>query len=492
MTRLLNYDATHGKQYTLFNRVASDPSGDGSFWLDIADAQNRAYHITKSGWTIEAQVPILFRRSEHQKPLVTAEHNGNVKLLLPYVNIGANKKSELTKLRELLLLVQTGSYLIPDISHPINAMFGCPGSHKSTAQRYIREIFDPSAANLLRIPRDENAAIQVLDHHYIPIFDNLDYLPRWFSDMLCGAVTGAGQESRALYTNDDPFIRSFKRCVMLNGINLPATKGDLLSRSIMHPTEPNVATITESALNSDYAKDLPKILGGFLDAAVKALNIMGTPEAEPIKKFRLADFTEWGCALSIALGYTKEDFTKAMQDNLDNQNTADIENNIVADAFLAYVKGSLDYAGTTEAEPNTQATPDQIFQVVTNKAMALGINTKSKRWPSAACYFTRKLNDSKGAIIASGVNFEIIPKGKFRVMSIWVIEHNAPNKPKEPKPISAHVLEQSEKEVGKICPVCNQIAALEYSVMFDDFIPKKTCFACGSKAQEEAREAANQ
>jgi hypothetical protein len=416
---LLKYDASHGKCYKLFNRVGLDPSADGSIWLDMADAQNRAYHITKSSWTIETDVPILFRRFEHQKPLVEAVHNGNPKLLLPFVNIGANKNSELTKHRQLLLLVQTASYVIPNMAHPVNAMFGCPGSHKSTAQCFIREVFDPSAVPLLRVPRDENAALQVLDHHYIPIFDNLDYLPRWFSDMLCGGVTGAGQESRALYTDDDSFIRSFKRCIMLNGLNLPATKGDLLNRTIMHPTEPNVERRTDQDLEAKYNKVLPEILGGFLDVIVQALNLKDT--VKPTKLFRLADFTEWGCALVVALGEKDTDFIAAMEENLNSQNAADIENNIVADAFLAYCKENLSLLNTTEEKP-TVATPDEIFSKVTDTASNLKMNIKSKRWPSAACYFTRKLNDSKSAIIASGWNFEITPQGKRRDMSIWEIK----------------------------------------------------------------------
>ncbi len=317
-----------------------------------------------------------------------------------------------------MLLVQTASYLIPEIAHPVNAMFGCPGSHKSTAQRFIREIFDPSAAPLLRIPRDENAALQVLDHHYIPIFDNLDFLPRWFSDMLCGAVTGAGQESRALYTDEDSFIRSFRRCVMLNGLNLPATKGDLLNRTIMHPTEPKSERRTETELNKKYKEDLPEILGGFLELTVKALKIKDTLKVT--KLFRLADFSEWGAALANSLGETDEEFIAAMEENLENQNTADIENNIVADSFLAEMnKEGLDYISLTEGK-ELEKTPDELYRLISIRAETMGIKTNSKRWPSAAQSFMRKLNDSKAAIIASGWNYETGKdnKGK-RIILIW-------------------------------------------------------------------------
>lgn len=417
---LLKYDASKGKQIHLYNRVAPDPQGNG-FWLDKADILNQAYHITKDGWTLETNVPILFRREEHQQALAEAIHGGDVKLLEPFLNIGAGKDTNITKHRKHLLYVQTASYFIPEIPHPINAMFGVPGSHKSCTQRYIRRIIDPSAALLLRIPRDENAALQVLDHHYIPIFDQIFSMPQWFSDMLCSAVTGAGQESRALFTNDKPFIRSFKRCIMTNGVNLPTTKGDLLNRTILHPTEPTEQRLTEKELDEEYIKVLPSILGGFLDIIVKALNYYGTDEAKPTKKFRMADFTEWGCAISLALGETVAAFITAMEENLASQTSSDIENNNVAEAFLAYLNGDVSFRAYTEDAPYS-TTPTDVFQATEAKAEELGTKIKnSKKWPSITSAFTRKLNDSKNAIIACGWNYDIFVDGKNkkRVMSIW-------------------------------------------------------------------------
>jgi hypothetical protein len=234
--------------------------------------------------------------------------------------------------------------------------------------------------------------------------------------MLCKAVTGAGQESRALYTDDDSFIRSFKRCIMLNGLNLSVTKGDLLNRTIMHPTEPNVERRTDQELETEFNKVLPEILSGFLDVIVKALNLKDT--VKPSKLFRLSDFTEWGCILAVALGEKEEDFIEAMEENLKSQNTADIENNVVADAFLAYCKENLALTNATEDNPGVN-TPDYVFNQVTSTATQLNMNVKSKRWPTAACYFTHQLNNSKNAIIASGWNFEVVPKGSRREMRIW-------------------------------------------------------------------------
>jgi hypothetical protein len=447
---LLQADAAKGKLYELFNRVALDPNNDGSIWFDIADNQNHAYHITKDGWTIESEVPILFQHQEHQKPLAIAVKGGDAWKLLKYIKIATNKDNAITKRRQLLFMVQSASYIIPDISHYVNAMFGCPGSYKSSAQRYTRMTFDPSSVPLLGIPRDENAALQVIDHHYMPIFDNLRTIPDWLSDILCRAVTGAGQEKRALYTDDEPIIRFFRRCIMLNGVNLPTTQGDLLNRTILHPTEPSIDRRTEQDLNTEFSNDLPVILGGFLDSVAIALKIKSS--MKPSKLFRLADFTEWGAVLAIALGSSSEEFIIAMDENLESQNTADIENNPVADAFLAYCE-TLSKESTTEENPDVNQ-PSYVFTMVTAKAREMEINTKSKRWPTATCHFTKKLNNSKNAIMAFGWNFDIIPRGAKRDMSIWRIVTPVSIVPSTPESLTERLkatydfIKQKHRELG--------------------------------------------
>jgi hypothetical protein len=437
---LLNYHAKQANQFTLYNRVAPDPSQDGTIWIDTADPQNRAIHITKNGWTIKTtDVPTIFHRYSHQQPLPTPISGGDVKKLLPFLNVGAHKNSKNSRLQQTLLMVQIASYGIPNIAHPIIAMYGSPGTHKSTVQSFIRRIWDPSSVLLHGKPPDRVNALQTLDHHYIVIFDNIDYPQRWFSDMLCCAVTGTGIETRALYTNDDSFIRSFHRCILLNGLNLPATLGDLLSRIIMHPTEPTIERHTLQDLETQYAKIQGEVLGGFLDAIVQALKLKENMQ-EKLRcvlcsnpEFRLADFTEWGYVLAEVLGYGGDTFIEALRRNLESQQVSDIENNPVADCFLKTVNESLDYATADENNP-VQRTPEELYRDVTARAEVVGVNVKSKRWPGVAQPFVRKLNESKAAIVAAGWNYESDHDGKKRVINLWRITktntlHNRPTEP---------------------------------------------------------------
>ena len=65
----------------------------------------------------------------------------------------------------------------------------------------------------------------------------------WFSDTLCKAVTGDGIVERALFTDDDISVISFRRCIALTTIDAGRLAGDLAERLLAVelariPTEP--------------------------------------------------------------------------------------------------------------------------------------------------------------------------------------------------------------------------------------------------------------
>jgi hypothetical protein len=422
---VLHFKALQREQHILYNRVAPDPSGDGSIWIDTADNSRRAYHVTKDGWTLECDVPILFRSYEHQQALPEAVAGGDPWQLLEYMNLGKThllvsdnplnaSVASKYKQKQLLFMVHCASYFIPDIPHPINMMYGCKGTWKSTSQTFIRGIFDPSSVPLLGFPRDENALTQQLEHHWMPIYDNISTTPKWFNDALCRAVTGTGQETRALYTDDDVIIRNFKRCIMLNGINLPAEKGDLLDRTILYETIPDAdARKTEKELKAAYEQARPAILGGFLDTLSKALKIKETVKPT---KFRLADFSCWGCALSEALGHQQTEFIEASEDNLRSQNEEAAHASPVASAFVAYCSKNLEEHDINNPYIDT---PTNIFHEVEATAQIMLISTKTNGWPRGPQPFTRKLSEVRDAIAAFGWCYEVIANGAKRDMHIW-------------------------------------------------------------------------
>lgn len=134
---------------------------------------------------------------------------------------------------KLLLKCYVISLFYPEIPKPVLMLHGEQGSAKSTLQELIKMLVDPSSIKTITFPRDINELTQKLAHNYIAYFDNVSDIHDWISDQLCRAVTGSGFSKRALYSDDDDIIYNFKRCIGFNGINLGATKADLLDRGII-------------------------------------------------------------------------------------------------------------------------------------------------------------------------------------------------------------------------------------------------------------------
>ena len=61
---------------------------------------------------------------------------------------------------------------------------------------------------------------------WVVALDNLSGIPAWLSDSLCRASTGDGNVKRALYSDAGLAVVKFRRCVVINGIDLGALRGD--------------------------------------------------------------------------------------------------------------------------------------------------------------------------------------------------------------------------------------------------------------------------
>ena len=323
---------------------------------------------------------------------------------MDFVNI--DKEDEDTR---LLLLCASISYLIPMIPHVILVLHGIQGSGKTCLFKLIRNLIDPSAVEVLTLPRDERERVQQLDHHWCSFYDNVTRLPTWMSDTLCRAATGGGFTKRELYTDDSDIIYNFKRCVGLNGINIAAQRGDLLDRSLLVGLRdiPKSRRRTEKQLLAKFESRKAKILGGFLDTLVKAMHAY--PTISPKELFRMADFTKWGCAIAKALGCEPEDFVKAY----DSKVKAQIEEAAHASPIATVL---MDFMETFREK--WEGTPSELFTTLLNHAKELGISTHQKAWPKAPHILVRQLNELAPSLKSLGWEVVSTRTGSARRITI--------------------------------------------------------------------------
>lgn len=385
-----------GKRLSLDNRVASY---EGAIWYDLSDEGWRAVRISPDLWEIINDPPILFRRYAHQAAQIEPNQEGNAKQLLNFINVKDDSQ-------RLLLVVYAVSCLIPDIPHPIPSFYGAQGAAKSTAMRVLRRLIDPSKVELLSFPPNANELIQKLSHHWCPFFDNLSSLPDWVSDALCRASTGEGFTKRKLYSDDEDIIYSFRRCIALNGINLPARKPDLLDRSILVGLErvPPESRREEAAFWDDFEKARPALLGGMFTALSKAMRLR--PEVRLSSLPRMADFALWGCAIAEALGYSREEFIGAYLSNIGEQNQNAIHENPVAEALSIFMesKGEHWEGSATELLELLKALPD--------------VDSLAKGWPRSPNSLTRRINEVKTNLADAGITVSTEKRGSRRFIVV--------------------------------------------------------------------------
>ncbi|GAG91791.1 unnamed protein product, partial [marine sediment metagenome] len=272
---VLRAKAREGSTHHLYTRIA--PDGEGGALIDMANDAWSHIRVTPTGWSIGNTRPPTFRRYKHMKELPMPKKGGDPFIILQFVNL----KEEGHRLLYVITII---SYLIPGIQHPVLVFYGPHGSGKSVSMRAARAMVDPSIVGLLALPRQDRELVQQLYHHYCGFYDNVSKLPNWASDVFCRAVTGIGNTKRALYTDDDDIIYQYKRCIGFNGINIAAQRGDLLDRTIMLGCEmmDDSVRLEEKVLTQMLDSLAPTILGGMLDAIVKAMNIYPTIKLEKL------------------------------------------------------------------------------------------------------------------------------------------------------------------------------------------------------------------
>jgi len=393
-----------GPEIELHNRAAWQ---DENLWCDLTNKAWQAVRINKDGWDVVDKPPIIFKRYSHQKAQVLPVRDGDVEKFLKYINV-VNPE------HKLLLLVFLVSCFIPDFPHVMLVVFGAQGASKSTLSRLARLVVDPSLIEVASFPNGQKELIQALAHHYFLFFDNVSHISEEQSDTLCKAVSGGGHTKRELFQDDDDVIYKFKRCIGINGINLVTTRPDLLERSLLleleriNPSERK----TEKALYGNFEKDLPFILGGIFDTLVKALDIF--PMIELTEHHRMADWALWGCAIAEALGYSKEEFLNAYQNNITRQTEMLVNENVVATAIVTFMEDKTEWRGT----------PTELLKELSTHAAFADIDTREKYWPKGANILSRRLNELSTPLKQMGVLVIINTTGTERYVQIQKVVKN--------------------------------------------------------------------
>jgi hypothetical protein len=384
-----------------------------AIYLDMCDEQWRAIEVTKDGWRVVADPPVLFRRGAGARPLPVPVKGGTLDPLRALVNAGDDSQWC------LMLAWLVGAFL-PQGAFSHLALHGEQGSAKSTTALVLQSLLDPSDAGLNSPPKDETDATVSALHTGILCYDNLSGCRAEMADVFCRFSTGQGYRTRTFYENLGVTVASVKLPILLNSIDSTVMRGDLLERCIVLklPRIMSQNRLTEEGVWDTFARIHPGCLGALLDAVSTGLRNL--PNTTLTDAPRMSDFCRWLTACEPALPWEPGQFMSIYKGKLEDANRDLAENDSVASALIEWTDRNL-HAGTS-------------LEVIA-KDLLVQLNEVTRDWPKDLRHWplnpealAHRLPRLAPVLRAQGIEVRKLPR-KGNARSRWEIWRTGPQIP---------------------------------------------------------------
>jgi hypothetical protein len=356
---------------------------EGALYYELRPG--RVVKAGSAGWGFDPNPPVLFRRFPNLKPLPDPERGGSVKALAGYANLKTSRDKR-------LFTAYATTLALPHVGRPIFNTAGAMGSGKTTIQRVLKRAWDPTAPETVRAdPRD---FLQKASHAFILMLDNQNTVPEWAADTFCRLVTGEADSKRKLYSDDEDIIVEIRRAVLLNGINVPTDRGDVLDRSLPVELEriPDGERRTEEALWERFEREHPKLLGALLDVLSRAIALK--PSLKMSRRPRLADWGEYAASVYEVLGWGAEQFLTDWDEVVKVQNQATLDGSPVAQAIIRFMEDKEEYTGGAS----------ELHKKLEGVAESLGVSiVRDKAWPKSARWLWKRIKEVLPVLAAVGI-----------------------------------------------------------------------------------------
>ena len=385
----LEGQAIHGEPcHPVYVRLAVH---NDTIYLDLGSNSFEVVEITSSGWSVlNNQNVVKFRRPSGMAALPYPTTGGSIESLKKYINLSTSEDWPILAGFIIMCFNPWGPY-------PILTFTGEQGAAKSTGEKVIKAITDPSTAPLRSLPKEtRDLAIHSMNS-FVLAYDNLSDIPSHMSDALCRQATGSGFATRTLYSDDEETIIDTKRPIMLNGITNVVRRHDLADRSILLNLAiiPDEKRITEADFWGDFGDDAPDILGAILDAVSCSLRNHRTIRL--LKAPRLADFAVWVTAAESALGWGDGIFLKAYSINRQEVTALTLDADQVGTAVKTFME--------SRSFEIWEGTASELLDVL--EAQVDDRAKKGKYWPRSANALSGKVKRSATALRTEGIEVTI-------------------------------------------------------------------------------------
>ena len=404
---ILRYESNKNLTKKLYLRIAAfvgetiDPAevnqqGQDEIYYDLCNPDWEMVRITRDGWDIVKHSPkILFKRHAISNAQVYPKRDYPPDILEQFTKLtNLNQDDEDNKILAEVYLISL--FLLANLPKPIMNPYGSKGSGKTTYQEMLKQVVDPSGVLTTSFPNSLPELAQVISHQYLTIFDNVSEIKELTSDLLCRAVTGGTFQKRGLYTNDEDFIFEMMRAVGFNGINVIATRSDLLERmlSLRLDLIDKRKRRKLKEIRKEFQRILPYLLGFIFDKLAEVLNRIGEVNLQELP--RMADFAEIGELIARCLGYPEMRFTEAYSRNIGLSNEEAINSNLLANEIVNMMETQAAWTGKIGMFRT------KLNEFISQRADLQGI-ARAKEWPKTDHALRDRLNEVIPNLLEMGI-----------------------------------------------------------------------------------------
>jgi Toprim domain len=416
--------ACEGRAREVFVRLGA--AGE-KIYLDLCREDWKVVEIDGDGWRILDASPVPFLRPTGRRPLPLPcrdEHGDEC---------GIGRLRALVNIPDQADWILYVSWLVGCFwlhgTYAILMVNGEQGSAKTWVIKTARRLIDPATVLVAKPPASEEDLIIAAKNARVVAYDNLSSIDDDLADQLCRLASGAGLETRKLYTVDEQSLIAVRRPIAFNGIPDVVSRGDLADRviSLLLPRIADDSRQREEDLDEEFIKAAPMILGGLLDGVVAGLKGRAAAAAAMKKTPRLADFAAFAAAAASAFNWTAEEFLEAYEANRQTRVEHVVEADPVAEVIYRLVfpvddkapKLTLNLTGLWEGSAT-----DLLEEL--DKAVSEG-RRRQKKWPKSASALSNRLRRIAPALRRLGIEVDKYKSGERK---IFIAETpSAPSKP---------------------------------------------------------------
>ena len=386
--------------YELSNRIYKD---DEQIIYDL-NSDGEVVWITKGEYSIEILNELYFRRNQFYQSQIKPHLQQNPRRLLYYVEKHFNLKND-NQVKTLAIYLAS-CFWGNSIQHPILYLQGDMGSSKSTSLRKIEMLVDPKSIDLLGVPKGMDGLELRLADSYFVALDNISYVSKPLSDILCRAVTGGSVTKRMLYENTREISVKIKALIGITSISMVFTEADILDRTlILNLQRLGDNTKTEQAIWDEFNKDMPHILGCCFACIAVALKDKKPVNLE--KRIRLYDWEVCCVKIGRALGISDQKTAELLTINQREVNRETLNESVEAQCLIKFMRGRINYKSSVE----------QLLAKLKDIAEENEINVHLL--PKTPNHLSRKLNLVKSCLeYEVGISYDIQNVGSYREIRI--------------------------------------------------------------------------